>query len=132
MLQTPNAASVALIDRDQVLLIRRARKPWLGRWSLPGGRLEPGETAEQAATRELFEEVGLSVSELRPVRQMVFVEAGQFVLQVFATTRFEGRVTPNEEASACRWVRPGQLAELETTPGLEAVVQEAFAILDRS
>ena len=43
MLQTPNAASVALIDRDKVLLIRRARKPWLGRWSLPGGRLEPGE-----------------------------------------------------------------------------------------
>ena len=44
----PNAASVALIDRDRVLLIQRARKPYFGMWSLPGGRLEPGETAEQA------------------------------------------------------------------------------------
>ena len=57
----PNAASVALINGDRVLLIQRARNPWRGMWSLPGGRLEPGETAEEAAGREVREEVGLTV-----------------------------------------------------------------------
>ncbi len=124
----PNAASVAVFAGDSVLLIRRARQPWLGRWSLPGGRLEPGETAPQAAARELIEEVGLRVSGLRPVRLMRF---GSFVLQVFATRLHEGSVTLNEEASAYRWVQPGALAELETTPDLDVVLDEARAVLDR-
>ncbi len=128
----PNAASVAVFDGDSVLLIRRARQPWLGRWSLPGGRLEPGETAPQAATRELIEEVGLRVSGLRPVRLMHFAEAGRFVLQVFATRAYAGSVALNDEASAHRWVPLARLAELETTPDLGVVLQEALAALDRS
>lgn len=127
----PNAASVAVFAGDSVLLIRRARQPWLGRWSLPGGRLEPGETAPQAAARELIEEVGLRVSGLRPVRLMRFAEAGPFVLQVFATRAYAGSVALNEEASAYRWVQPGALAELETTPDLDVVLHEARAVLDR-
>jgi len=127
----PNAASVAVFAGDSVLLIRRARQPWLGRWSLPGGRLEPGETAPQAAARELIEEVGLRVSGLRPVRLMRFAEAGSFVLQVFATRAYAGSVALNEEASAYRWVQPGALAELKTTPDLDVVLHEARAVLDR-
>ena len=132
MPQTPNAASVALIDRDKVLLIQRARKPWFGLWSLPGGRLEPGETAEQAATREIHEEVGLRAYRLHPVRRMQLGGDGRFVLQVFATEAFEGEVVLNDESSAYRWVRPDQLFALPTTPELGAVLEQAFRIFDRS
>lgn len=128
----PNAASVALIDRDRVLLIQRARKPWLGMWSLPGGRLEAGETPEQAAEREILEEVGLRVFALRPLRRM-FLGDGQFVLQVFATEAFEGEiVVAAEEISDHRWVRLDDIGFMHTTPDLQEVVAGAFRIFDRS
>jgi ADP-ribose pyrophosphatase YjhB (NUDIX family) len=58
---------VVLLKPESVLLVRRARPPWLGQWSLPGGAQELGETAEQAARRELLEETGLRAGALRLV-----------------------------------------------------------------
>jgi mutator protein MutT len=130
--RSPNAASVALIDRDKVLLIQRARKPYFGMWSLPGGRLEPGETAEQAAEREILEEVGLRVWRLHPLRRM-FLAEGKFVLQVFATEAFEGEITvAADEITAHRWVRLDEIGLMHTTPDLAEVVAGAFRIFDRS
>lgn len=132
MKRLPNAASVALIERDKVLLIQRARAPYFGMWSLPGGRLEPGEDAETCAVREVAEEVGLRCFALRPIRQMQLGGDGRFVLQVFATEAFEGVVVISDEVSAYRWVTAGAVAGFETTPGLGDVLERAFAIFDRS
>ena len=129
--QPPNAASVALIDRDKVLLIQRARKPYFGMWSLPGGRLEAGETPEQAAEREIMEEVGLRVWRLHPIKRMLLGE-GRFVLQVFATEAFEGEIVASDEVSAWRWVRLDEIGNMHTTPDLGEVVAGAFRIFDRS
>jgi 8-oxo-dGTP diphosphatase len=128
----PNAASVALLHKQQVLLIQRARAPWHGAWSLPGGRLEPGETAEQCAARELKEELGLGVYALRPLAKLLLGDNRQFRLQVFGTEAFEGEITPNDEISAWRWVRAGQEASLNTTPHLSEVLERAFRLFDRS
>lgn len=132
MARTPNAASVALIDKDKVLLIQRARKPYFGLWSLPGGRLEPGETPEDAAQREILEEVGLSCFRLMPVRKMYLGDDGAFLLQVFATEGFEGNVAISDEVSAYRWVRPWEIAGLKTTPDLDSVLEAAFRLFDRT
>ena len=131
MSRIPNAASVALIDRDKVLLIQRARKPYFGMWSLPGGRLEPGESAEQAAEREIMEELGLRVWRLHPIRRL-FLAEGRFVLQVFATEAFEGEIVASDEVTEHRWVRPGEIAAMQTTPDLAEVVHGAFRVFDRS
>jgi ADP-ribose pyrophosphatase YjhB (NUDIX family) len=128
----PNAASVALLHQQQVLLIRRARAPWDGAWTLPGGRLEPGETAEECAARELHEELGLRVYALRPLAKLLLGEVRQFRLQVFGTEAFEGEITPNEEIAAWRWVRAGGEASLRTTPHLSEVLERAFRLFDRS
>ena len=127
----PNAASVALLHKTQVLLIQRAKAPWDGAWSLPGGRLEPGETAEDCAARELHEELGLRVYALRPLAKLVLGE-GKFQLQVFGTEAFEGEITPNDEISGYRWVPPGGEEGLKTTPHLSDVLQRAFRLFDRS
>jgi len=132
MARTPNAASVALIDKDRVLLIQRNRKPYFGMWSLPGGRLEPGETPEAAAQREVLEEVGLACFRLMPIRKMYLGDAGNFLLQVFATEGFEGEVVISDEISAYRWVRLDELYGLTTTPGLGDVLEAAFRLFDRT
>jgi 8-oxo-dGTP diphosphatase len=124
------AASVAIVRRDDLLLIQRNQAPSEGLWTLPGGRLEPGETAEQCAIRELKEELGLTVYALRP---LLVLRHGQFRLQTFATQAYEGEIIANAaEVRDWRWVRPVQLGRLQTTPGLGDVVQSAFRIFDRS
>lgn len=60
------AASAVVVDADgRVLLVKRGEEPEKGRWSVPGGRVDPGETLAQAAVREAFEETGLQVQIIR-------------------------------------------------------------------
>ena len=56
----PCVGAVVFDDSGRLLLIRRANPPAQGTWSLPGGRVEPGESSEDAVVRELHEETGLS------------------------------------------------------------------------
>jgi 8-oxo-dGTP diphosphatase len=126
----PNAASVALLRKNDFILIQRARAPMAGLWTLPGGRLEPGETPEQCAQREVKEELGLYAFALRPVRQL---QVQKYRLQVFATQGFEGEIVPNpEEIRAWRWARPEQLAGIQTTLDLSDVIEAVFRMFDRS
>lgn len=132
MARPPDAASVALIDDGKVLLIQRARAPYSGMWTLPGGRLEAGETAEQCATREIKEELGLCAYRLQPVMRLCLGEVGDFVLQTFATEAFEGEIVPSAEIMAHRWVRPEMTGGLLTTPQLGEVLERAMGLFDRS
>jgi 8-oxo-dGTP diphosphatase len=124
------AASVALVRRDDVLLIQRNRRPSEGLWTLPGGRLEPGETIEECAAREVKEELGLGIFGLKPIRKL---RHGDYELQVFGTQIFEGDMMPDPvEVRAWRWVRPNDLSGLRTTPGLDEVIAAAFRMFDRT
>jgi 8-oxo-dGTP diphosphatase len=116
------AASVCLLDpaRRTVLLGRRSTQPWLGYWAFPGGRTEAGETALQSALRELHEETGIHLDEVRPLRQRtvaVGAERGfvvtNFVLPVFdapapkPSDELDARWVPLEEACALRPMAAG-------------------------
>lgn len=122
-----NAASVALIAGDKVLLIRRAYAPYQRLWTLPGGRMDAGETAEQCAVREVQEELGLVVSALRYVETQTLAGTRHaWRLAVFATREFEGMIAPSAEIAGHRWVRLPEMARLECTPGLAVVVERAL------
>lgn len=126
----PNAASVALIHGDEVLLIQRAFAPYQGLWTLPGGRHEPGETIQETAIREIREELALDVVGLKAVTAMRLSTG--FLLQVFATQRFSGALRPSPEIADWRWLQPDQIGGLATTPGLDDVLERAFALFDHS
>ncbi|RUT31126.1 NUDIX domain-containing protein [Arsenicitalea aurantiaca] len=131
-LPPPNAASVALIDRGRVLLIERAFAPYKGLWTLPGGRCEPGESAEDCARREVEEETGLRAFALRQVMvQSLESRSGSWRLAVFATEGFEGEIVPSTEIAAWQWVRPEALGALRTTSRLDLVLERAFGLFDR-
>lgn len=127
-------ASIAVIRDGRVLLAARANEPLRGVWTLPGGLVEPGETLAQAALRELGEEVGVSavvVRSLTPTEIILRAEDGRvrhhYVVHPHAAFWTSGEPAPGPEALDVRWARPEDLADLATTPGLQATVEEAFA-----
>ncbi len=129
---SPYAASVALIKEGKVLLIQRAFAPYQNLWTLPGGRIEAGETIEQCAAREIREELGLVVSDLQPVLTQALGQNQQFLLAVFASTNFEGEIVASTEVKAWQWLRPDAIGGLRTTSRLDQVLQRAFALLPQN
>jgi len=119
MSEPPNAASVALFHSGKVLLIKRALPPYQHCWTLPGGRLEPGEAAADCAIREVREELGLSVAGLTPVTTQI---AGTWRLEVFAASAPSDTPRPSDEIADWAWITPDDIAHLKTTPNLGEIL----------
>ena len=132
MSKPANAASVALIRDNKVLLIQRAYAPYQNLWTLPGGRIEPNETIEQCAVREIAEEVGLTVHKVSPVLVQTLGETQQFRLAVFASVDFAGEIVASDEVKAHHWVTRAELGQYRTTSRLDDVVAKAFAVLGQN
>lgn len=134
------AASVAVFRDGRILLAARAKPPLRGTFSLPGGLVEPGETLAEAALRELSEEVGVEAEIIGFVGPVEIIEkdreSGQarrhFVVCAHAARWVAGEPRTGAEALETRWVGPGEVAELPTTPGLEDILARAFALVGSS
>lgn len=120
---------MAIVRDGKVLLIKRAYAPYQNLWTLPGGRLEPGETIEQCAIREISEEVGLVIRNPRPVMVQALGRDSTFRLAVFATGDFTGQVRASDEVADHMWMDPVALIALRTTTRLDDVLAKAFAVL---
>lgn len=132
MSELPNAASVGIVRDGRVLLIKRAFAPYQNLWTFPGGRMDPGETPEQCAIREISEELGLAIRNPRHALTQSLGRDGTYRLAVFATTDFSGTVRPSDEISDFKWADPGMLIALRTTSRLDDVVRECFRVLGQS
>jgi 8-oxo-dGTP diphosphatase len=129
------AVSAAIIRDGKVLIVRRARPPAYGVFTLPGGGVEAGETLHEAVIREVLEETALTIAPLglAGYREAIARDADgkverHFVILPFAARFVAGEVTLNEELAEARWLVPADLAALTTTEGLAEIVQAAYAI----
>jgi 8-oxo-dGTP diphosphatase len=106
---------IAFDHQGRLLLIRRVNDPGSGQWSLPGGRVEPGETDEQAVIRELREETGLDVI---PGTLVGTVTRGRYEIYDYACTITGGNLTAGDDASDARWSDAADLSALEAAGAL--------------
>ena len=104
----------------RLLLIKRGHAPQAGRWSLPGGRVEPGETDQQAVIREIREETGLEIRCDRLVGSVQRLSPPDAVLDIrdYAATVTGGLLSAGDDAADVRWVGPAELGRLPLTSGL--------------
>jgi 8-oxo-dGTP diphosphatase len=116
-----------------VLLVRRARAPAKGFYSLPGGRVEFGETLHAAVAREVDEETALQIEiiGLAAWREVLPGAAGggHYLIMSFAARWTSGEVMLNEELDDYRWLAPDELGEFKITGGLQDAVQSARRLI---
>ena len=129
------AVSAAIFRRGQVLLVKRARPPATGVYTLPGGVVEAGETLRDAVMREVLEETSLTVDPVALAGHRDVVvrdEEGRvhrhFVVLPFAARWVAGEFSPREELAEGYWVNPRDIAGLKTTDGLPDIVARAFRL----
>ncbi len=126
---TPAVGAIIIAD-GKILLVKRGFEPSKGKWSVPGGRVELGETLVAAAQREVFEETGLDV-EIGNVAGVydVIVRAGGNVTFHYVVIDYFARVTggdlhSGDDAADARWVPLSAICQYELTPHLSARLNE--------
>jgi mutator protein MutT len=121
-----------VVASGRALLVRRGKPPLLGRWSIPGGTVELGETLEQALVREMAEETGLEVEpgELLTVFDRIEHEGARvvfhYVILDFLCRRVSGEARAGSDALEVAWAGPEELGRYDLTPKALEVVREAF------
>lgn len=128
------AVSAAIFRDDRVLIVRRARAPAHGLYTLPGGVVEIGESLRAAVIREVREETSIAIEPVALVgeREVIVHDAHgeverHFVILAFAARWIAGEVLLNEELAEAQWMRPSDLENLSTTEGLAGIVGAARA-----
>jgi len=130
----PQLAVSAAIFRDgEILLVRRARSPGKGFYSLPGGRVEFGETLHAALHREVEEETALKIeiAGLAGWREVVPGPGGggHYLIMSFAARWIAGEPELNDEHDDFRWLAPDALDDLKLTGGLPEIIEAARRVL---
>jgi len=127
------AVSAAIFRDDRILLVRRARSPAKGFYSLPGGRVEFGETLHAALHREVDEETALRIDivGLAGWREVVPETAGggHYLIMSFAARWRAGEPVLNDELDDFRWLAPDAVGDLKVTGGLQEIIRAARDLL---
>jgi 8-oxo-dGTP diphosphatase len=124
-----------VLDGVRVLLIRRGSEPMKGEWSLPGGKLELGETLRDGVVREVREETGLTVAPgliVEVVDRIVRDDEDRvryhYVLIDFLCSPVDGELRAGSDAESAAWVPRSQLAIRNIAQFTLAVIEKAFAL----
>lgn len=135
---TLGVSACLLDDEGRVLLVRRARPPYSGLLSLPGGRVEFGETLSEAVRREIAEETGLEIANLLFATLHEAIGEGFHAVVAVHAGRMPVGTSPraSDDAASIEFADVAEIARAEargeTTPGLLAAVRNAIAALQRS
>ncbi len=130
----PMVGAGAIIQRGcEVLLVKRKFPPNRGRWAFPGGLVEVGERVEEAVTREVEEETGLTVKleGLFDVGTDIHLDSDSkpryhYVLVDYVATPVRGRLRLNDESSSYGWFSSGDVRKLDMSRGTREVLESYF------
>lgn len=126
------AVSAAVVKDGKFLLVRRGREPARGLYAFPGGRVEMGETPEQAVRRELMEETSIEAGPLKFFRELEMADAADssrilFRLRVFHGPYATGDVVAGDDADAAGWFTTQAMHALPMTATTLAIAEEIWA-----
>jgi len=117
-------------DAGRLVVVRRGRPPGAGLWSIPGGRVEAGESDVEAVRREVREETGLRVDVQAPAGSVTLpalIRADRYLVTDYLAVVTEGSPTDlraGDDAAAARWVSYPEFLELDLSPGLAATLRQ--------
>jgi 8-oxo-dGTP diphosphatase len=116
----PCVGAVVTDGQGRLLMIKRGHEPGAGLWSIPGGRIEPGESDAEAVVREMIEETGLTVEVGRLIGRVQRPGLNGTVIDIrdYAATVTGGTLRAGDDAADARWVAPRELESLDITEGL--------------
>ena len=124
-------ASIAVFKGTQVLLVKRAKPPYF--WSLPGGHIEPGEKAADAALRELAEETGVTAQliGLNDVMDAIFHDREgslhlHYVIASFVGRWLGGTPVASDDATKALWADIEALDQFQLTPRTDEMIRSAY------
>jgi len=127
------AVSAIIFKEERVLMIKRSKEPNKGKWSIPGGGIELGETLDQAVKREVREECSIEIEVERvfyTTENIIRDDDGRvkyhYVLVDMLAKYAGGETKAQSDAEECRWVTAEELSELDITPRLRAVLERAL------
>ena len=122
----PCVGAIVTDEQGRLLVIQRGHDPGAGLWSIPGGRIEPGETDAQALVREMLEETNMQVKVGKLIGRVQRPGLGGAVIDIrdYAATVTGGTLRAGDDAADARWVTAAELARLEVTEGLIEALTE--------
>lgn len=130
------AVSAAVVKDGEFLLVRRGREPARGLFAFPGGRVEAGESPEDAVRRELMEETAIIAGPLEFFRELEIADAAdksriRFRLRVFHGPYGAGTATAGDDADAVGWFTTEAMRTLPMTATTLAIAEELWAATGR-
>ena len=120
-------SAVLITEGDRILLGRRNKEPNFGKWVLPGGKIEFGETHIQAAYREAKEELGLEIEIIRLAGNRLYyiIEPDEHRIIVYSIARVvKGDISPSSDISEARFFTRDELKNIEITPVVTQVLRD--------
>ena len=127
------AVGAIVFKNDRVLLVRRGQSPSQGLWAIPGGSVELGESLQEAAEREIFEESSLTIRANEPVFTFDFVEQDDigriryhYVIVDLMADYIAGEPRPGDDVTEARWVSSQEMKKLEVSPKTLELLKKRF------
>ena len=130
----PVVAVGAIVFRNnRVLLVRRGQPPSRDLWAIPGGRVDIGETLQQAAEREILEETGITIHAQEPVYTFDYIERDEsasprfhYVIVDLNADYVAGEIMAGDDAAEARWIAADELGRLKVSSKTLKLLKKEF------